>query len=303
MGVEWMKVDAVFAGGGVKAFAFIGAIEAAEKKGLQFERIAGTSAGAIIGGLLMAGYSSMEINRLLDELDVKALKDDRMSLLPFKVAKWVNLYFRLGLYKGDKLESWLEKILANKGVTTFGDLSQGALRVIASDITKGQMVIIPDDLTKYGIDPDRYSVAKAIRMSCSIPFFFEPVKLHNKVIGREPSYMVDGGVLSNFPMWLFKDGRHGGWRRPVIGFQLSPRVDERPANKVRNALDLYKAVFETMMSAHDVRYISQEHAKNIVFIPIKHIKATDFSLSEEEKLKMIELGMEKTNAFFSTWTT
>ncbi|WP_078391703.1 patatin-like phospholipase family protein [Shouchella patagoniensis] len=297
-----MKVDAVFAGGGVKAFAFIGAIEAAEKKGLQFERIAGTSAGAIIAGLLMAGYSSMEINRLLDELDVKALKDDRMSLLPFKVAKWVNLYFRLGLYKGDKLESWLKNILANKGVTTFGDLPQGALRVIASDITKGQMVIIPDDLTKYGIDPDRYSVAKAIRMSCSIPFFFEPVKLHNKVIGREPSYMVDGGVLSNFPMWLFKDGRQGGWRRPVIGFQLSPRVDERPGNKVRNALDLYKAVFETMMSAHDVRYISQEHAKNIVFIPIKQIKATDFSLSEEEKLKMIELGKEKTNAFFSTWT-
>ncbi|WP_054711558.1 patatin-like phospholipase family protein [Bacillus sp. JCM 19041] len=297
-----MKVDAVFAGGGVKAFAFIGAIEAAEKKGLQFERIAGTSAGAIISGLLMAGYSSMEINQMLDELDVEALKDDRMFLIPFKVAKWVNLYFRLGLYKGDKLESWLKMVLANKGVTTFGDLPQGALRVIASDITKSQMVVIPDDLTKYGIDPDRYSVAKAIRMSCSIPFFFEPVKLQNKVIGREPSYMVDGGVLSNFPMWLFKDGRHGGWRRPVIGFQLSPRVDERPANKVRNALDLYKAIFETMMSAHDVRYISQEHAKNIVFIPVEHIKATDFSLSEEEKIKMIALGMEKTNAFFSTWT-
>lgn len=297
-----MKVDGVFAGGGVKAFAFVGAIEAAERKGLQFERIAGTSAGSIVGALLMAGYKSNEIKQLLDELNVAKLKDDRMSFLPFKVAKWVNLYFRMGLYKGEKLEAWIKEFLDHKGIRSFGDLPSGALRVVVSDITKGQMVVLPDDLPKYGINPERFSVAKAIRMSCSIPFFFEPVKLHNKAVGSPPSYIVDGGLLSNFPMWLFKDGRNGSWRRPVIGFQLSPQLDERPSHHVKNALDLYKAIFETMVSAHDTRYIRAEHAKNIVFIPMEDIKATDFSLTEEEKERMIALGAKKTKEFFYHWS-
>lgn len=167
-----MKVDGVFAGGGVKAFAFIGAIETTERKGLEFERIAGTSAGSIVGALLMAGYKAHEIKQLLDELNVASLKDDRMSLLPFKVAKWINLYFRMGLYKGDKLEAWIKTFLNQKGINSFGDLPPGALKVVVSDITKGQMVVLPDDLPKYGINPERFSVARAIRMSCSIPFFF-----------------------------------------------------------------------------------------------------------------------------------
>jgi len=51
-----MNIDAVFSGGGVKAFAFIGALEAMEEKGLVIKRAAGTSAGAILASLVLAGY-------------------------------------------------------------------------------------------------------------------------------------------------------------------------------------------------------------------------------------------------------
>jgi NTE family protein len=300
--VTKVNVDAVFAGGGVKAFAFVGAVEAAEERKLSFTRIAGTSAGAIIAALLMAGYTSKELHRLLDQLDVVKMKDERMSFLPLPVAKWINLYFRLGLYKGDQLEAWLQDVLAEKGIRRFADLPSGSLRVIVSDITQGRMVVLPDDLPKYKYDPGAFSVAKAIRMSCSIPYFFEPVKLNDRSVKKKLFYMVDGGLLSNFPMWLFKDGSQGGWRRPVIGFQLAPRLDERPPAVINNAVDMYKALFETMTSAHDIRYISEKHAKNVVFIPVEDIKSTDFSLTTEEKQHMVQLGREKTTAFLSTWT-
>lgn len=79
-----MKVDAVFAGGGVKAFAFVGAIEEAEQSGLQFERIAGTSAGSIVSAFLMAGYTSQEINQLLNSLDVSTFQMNGLLLFPLK---------------------------------------------------------------------------------------------------------------------------------------------------------------------------------------------------------------------------
>lgn len=60
-----MKVDAVFSGGGVRAFAFIGALEALEDKDYKIERVAGSSAGAIVAGLLAAGYKVNELNQIM----------------------------------------------------------------------------------------------------------------------------------------------------------------------------------------------------------------------------------------------
>ncbi|NEU29616.1 patatin-like phospholipase family protein [bacterium LRH843] len=296
-----MKVDGVFAGGGVKAFAFVGALQVMEEKGYTFERVAGTSAGAIIASLIRVGYSSEELFKLLDNLDVESFKDERVSFLPFPIAKWFLLYFRLGLYRGNALELWLRNVLAEKGVKTFGDLPKDSLRIVASDLTKGRMIVLPDDLKEYGMIPEKFSVARAIRMSCSIPFFFEPVKLYDRKNGGKSSYVVDGGVLSNFPMWLFQDGKTKRWKRPAIGFQLQPEINIMPPHSIHNAVNMFKALFETMSSAHDIRYISKDHAKNIIFIPIQDIKSTDFELTETQKESLVLLGREETEKFVSKW--
>ncbi len=180
-----MKIDGVFAGGGVKAFAFIGALQVMEEKGYEFERLAGTSAGSIIAALIRVGYNSKELFPLLDCLDVEAFKDERMSFLPFPIAKWIHLYFRLGMYKGDALEAWIRDVLKRRGVQVFGDLPKDSLRIIASDLSKGRLLVLPDDLKDYGIIPEKFSVARAVRMSCSIPFFFEPVKMYDRTGRRE----------------------------------------------------------------------------------------------------------------------
>lgn len=125
-----MKIDAVFAGGGVKAFAFLGSLKVLEERGYEFERVAGTSAGSIVAALVKAGYTSEEMMTILDQIDIDSFKDDRISFLPFTVLKWINVYMKLGLYKGDALEAWIRELLKAKGIVTFGDLPEQSLRVV-----------------------------------------------------------------------------------------------------------------------------------------------------------------------------
>ena len=53
-----MLIDGVFSGGGLKGFALVGAYQVLEEKGYQFQRVAGTSAGAILASFIAAGYSA-----------------------------------------------------------------------------------------------------------------------------------------------------------------------------------------------------------------------------------------------------
>jgi NTE family protein len=293
-----MYIDGVFSGGGIKGFALVGAIHAIEERGLRFKRVAGTSAGSIVAALIAAKYTSDEVRQLVDELEPETLLDPRYNILPIPITKWLFLYWRLGLYKGDQLEKWICEKLSMKGIKTFADLPHDSLRVIASDLTNGRLIVLPDDLKSYGINRDHFSVAKAIRMSCSLPYFFEPVKL-KKDTGT--SIVVDGGVLSNFPMWLF-DQDNVKKIRPVLGIQLSHHLNELPKNKINNAIQLYEALFETMKDAHDSRYISRKHEKNIIFIPTDGILTTEFNITAEKKQKLFDLGYERAKKFLAAWS-
>ncbi|MBU9712221.1 patatin-like phospholipase family protein [Evansella tamaricis] len=294
-----LKVDGVFAGGGIKAFAFVGAIQALDRRNITFDRIAGTSAGAITASLVKAGYKSYEIAQLFEELELPSLLDKNTFQFFYPFYRWLRLYRKMGLYQGEALEEWLQKRLQAKGVNTFRDLPPDSLKMVASDLTNGSLVVIPDDLPKYGIIPENFSVARAIRMSCSLPFFFEPVKLKNKV-GKE-SIIVDGGVLSNFPIWLFAS-RYKRMKRPVLGFRLAPTQSKLEPKEINNALTMLTSMVETMRTAHDQRYISKHDAKNIVFIPAQHVSTTKFSIGEDEKKELIDVGENSTETFLRTWT-
>lgn len=295
-----MYIDGVFSGGGIKGFALIGAYKEIEKRGFTFKRLAGTSAGSIIASFIIAGYTSDEILELMDEIDLKTFLDKRKSLLSLPFTEWISLYWNLGLYRGVKLEEWLISKLKAKGISNFADIPPGSLRVVASDLTNGRLIILPDDLVEYGINPDSFSVARAIRMSCSLPYFFEPVKL---TTSSGVNIVCDGGVLSNFPIWLFyQSEKPYKITRPVLGIKLSSSEKDRTKKKITNAIDMYGALFETMKEAHDGRHISSRHEKDIVFIPVDDIVTTEFELNEQKKLALIELGRSRTNKFLNTWT-
>src|SRR5437879_9929986 len=96
--------------------------------------------------------------------------------------------------------------------------------VMTSDVTRGERVRFPWHYAVYGKDPDEQLVADAVRCSMSIPFFFDPVKFdYEAKDGPRASYMVDGGMLSNFPIDVFDrtDGRPPRW--PTFGIKLSAR--------------------------------------------------------------------------------
>ncbi|MFJ7746142.1 patatin-like phospholipase family protein [Peribacillus sp. NPDC097295] len=292
-----MIIDGVFSGGGIKGYGLLGGFQELEDRGFIFHRTAGTSAGSIIAAFIAAGYTGEEMEKLFIDINLSGLLDRRHGLIPIPFAKWLLVYWKLGLYKGEALEKWVAEKLAIRNVVTFNDLPPQSLRIIASDITNGKLVVLPDDLKNYGVDPLTFPVAKAVRMSCSIPYFFEPVKLN---VGKGTSLFVDGGVLSNFPMWLF-NSEHVRKERPVIGLRLSTDEIWKP-HEVGNAVELFSALFKTMKDAHDSRYISKKHVNNIVFIPMKGISAMDFNMNDEMKEELIERGRVYTREFLKRWT-
>lgn len=297
-----MKIDGVFSGGGVKAFAYIGALKSLEKNQLELERVAGTSAGAIVASLIATGYQQEELEKTLENLNLNQLLDPPQltKFLPF--TKWLYLYFQMGLNKGDKLEKWLFELLAKKNVYTFQDLKKDYLKVVVTDLSLGKLVVIPDDLERiYGIDARYFSVAKAVRMSCGIPYFFMPKKM--VASNNLKSRIVDGALLSNFPMWIFNNKRNC-YKRPVLGITISEAGGQlekwRP---VRNALQMSHALFTTMKTAHDARYISKSDIDHIIFIPATEVEAIDFDLKAEEREKLIALGETYADSFLKHWPT
>lgn len=297
-----LKVDGVFAGGGMKAFSFVGALKVLEEKGIVFERLAGTSAGAIVASFIQAGYKSAEIEDILDHLDLKTIVDPKYEerTFIFQFYKWLKLYRKMGLHKGDYLESWLRDILAKKGVHAFGDLPPDSLKMIGADITNSRLIVIPDDLPKYGLVPETFPVSKAIQISCSFPFFFEPVRLSSRQ--KNSPLFIDGGIVSNFPIWLFNGEVETKQLRPVLGFRLSEAKALLPPKEINNAFSLLQSTVETMWMGNDQRYISKSIAKNIVFIPADNVSTLQFSISSEEKEKLIRLGEERTKEFLQTWS-
>lgn len=295
-----MKIDGVFSGGGVKAYAFIGALESIEHNNLKLQRVAGTSAGAIIAAFIAADFDSKEIKTLLDDVDLYQFADPPKitKLLPF--SKWFFLYFQLGINRGDKLEKWLDKQLARKNIFTFNDLKPGYFKVVVSDLSLGKLVVIPDDLDRiYGVNGKYFPVAKAVRMSAGFPYFFMPKKLPGKT--KNKSIIVDGGLLSNFPLWIFNNGEYKR-DRPILGVKLSASVEEQQqTHEIKNALQMFQALFSTMKKAHDMRYISTSDKQNIVFIPVEDIGTTDFSIDQTTKNDLIVEGKKWTESFLKTW--
>ncbi|UOQ42546.1 patatin-like phospholipase family protein [Halobacillus salinarum] len=294
-----MKVDGVFSGGGVKALAFAGAYEVLEENGYTFARVAGTSAGAIMASLIAAGYSSQDLQSLLKTISLEDLIDVPVPERFFPFSKWLLLYYRMGLYKGNRLEKIIEGWLENKGVRTFSDIPKGTLKVVCSDLTLGRMIVVPDDLKPvYGIDPATFSVAKAVRMSAGLPYFFMPVKLHGK---KGKSIIIDGGVLSNFPIWIWDNGK-GARKRPILGMQLSDPPDKLPERKIRNAIQMFHALFKTMKQAHDARYISPSTSKDVIFIPVNEVNTTEFQMTNEQEERLLQIGRTQAEMFLKRWS-
>ncbi|MGI6082320.1 MAG: patatin-like phospholipase family protein [Limnochordia bacterium] len=302
------KADLVLEGGGIKAIALVGAINYAETNGYSWNNIAGTSAGALVGSFMVAGYSGKALKDMILNMDFTALCDKRLVHRLPVVGPAAAIALYMGLYRGQALEAWIRDILLSKGLRTFGDLKvydernpryRYRLQVIASDLSRGRMLILPDDIKVYGLDPDYLEVARAIRMSTSIPFFYEPVVLR-PLKSTSHNYIVDGGVLSNYPVWIFDCPPHRVPRWPTIGLRL---VDPRAGkpNRITGPLSLLTALFSTMLEAHDARHIEEANFVRTVAIDTLGVGTVDFNLPKATRLRLYDSGVSAARDFLKTW--
>ena len=133
-------------------------------------------------------------------------------------------------------------------------------------------------------------------MSCSIPYFFDPAKVLYRP-SKKVSYIVDGGLLSNFPVWLF-DREHPRW--PTFGFRLISETEGQP-RAIRGPISLFRAMFLTMMEAHDNRHIKEQDRLRTIQVLTKGVSVTDFHISREQRQALYEAGRKAGEAFFSKW--
>lgn len=291
--------DAVFEGGGVKGIGIVGAVCALEDVGYRWKRVAGTSAGSIIASCIAAGYTGKELKRILMQLNYRSLIDeDGLNCLPF-AGEAFNLFKNKGIHRGDKIEEFINTLLRAKGVSKFKDVwgEEGSrLKIIASDITKKELLVLPDDIAKYGIDPKELEIAKAVRMSISIPLYFEPYILNHE---KGKSFVVDGGILSNFPIWIFDVNGIPRW--PTFGFNL---YDDKKTHTARGKEDIVSYlldIMDTMIDEDELRYLRDKDFVRTININTLGVKTTEFSLSNEMAGKLFTSGYRAGVKFMSGW--
>ncbi|WP_438020389.1 patatin-like phospholipase family protein [Sorangium sp. So ce315] len=236
------KLNLVLEGGGLRGVALVGAVAALAEalthryKDTYISYLAGTSAGAIVATFLGAGYTPSEIASIVGGPEFARVADPAGPTFIPLVGKPLSMAWgaisELGMLKGDALLSLFREKLAQKGIRTFGDLVMPGcenernparryrVHLIASDITRGRMLVLPDDINAdlYGVDPDELEVALAMRMSMSFPFVFRPVKRTGR--NGVTSYIVDGGLLSNFPVHLFDTGAPAPEETLTLGIRI-----------------------------------------------------------------------------------
>ncbi len=282
----------VFSGGGVKGIALAGAAAAAMEAGYRFDKVVGSSSGALVGALVAAGYGPDELRDGVLEIDWPSLADPvGVGRVPL-VGKHLAMVTARGLHRGDRLERVWRKMLRRHGVRHFGDLPTGALRVVSTDITHQRGVVLPDDLSLYGFRPALFPVARAVRMSSAAPFFFRPVALYD-LRRQDASLFVDGAVATNFPLRLADwDGR-----RPVVGFRISAGAGHRHRS-IRGPVSLAAAVITSAIGATSTLDSPLLHQANVVDIPVEH-DPLDFDVSPALARDLFESGHAAATQFFA----
>lgn len=302
-------VDLVLEGGGVKGIALVGAISEMVHAGYSIQRVAGASAGAIVGAFVASGCSPERMSEIMRSVEYEKFQDATWLSRFGTAGKLASAIFLNGMYKGDYFEKWIEQQLLECGVKTFGDLKLAGpefqklpsnmaykLVVVVGDLSKGELVYLPWDYHKYGLDPDQQSVAKAVRASMAIPFFFKPASIGG-------STLIDGGWLSNFPVDAFDQPISAQPDWPTIGINLGAGEDSRlTPREISGPISFAKALLDTATNGHDQRHINNPATlARTMFVEVGKIKSIDFNLNKSQQDFLYENGRSAAKKFLKNW--
>ncbi|MBT4332989.1 MAG: patatin-like phospholipase family protein, partial [Candidatus Cloacimonetes bacterium] len=221
------KVGLALSGGGSRGLAHIGILKVIDELDIKIDYIAGTSMGAVIGGLYAMGYSAIEIEEMIMNNDFSNIFDESVSREDLYIGqkRWMpyaNYYFNLddkfrpglpeALFSGSILINTLfDYTYPASNITKFSELPI-EFKCVATNIRTGEIKVF-----------DSGNLHEAMRSSMSAPSILEPMRLDEELY-------IDGGIRANLPSEIVKEMGAD----IVIGLQLSSEL--RPKDNLDNLI-------------------------------------------------------------------
>ena len=228
------RIGLVLSGGGARGAAHIGVLKVLEQLRIPVDAVAGTSMGAVVGGLYASGLSARDIEKIMtslnwqdafrdrpprEDLTLRRKEEDENFLVKFPLAiRGGHIVLPRGLIEGQRLTQTLRRLtLPVARISNFDDLPT-PFRAVATDLESGDSVVMSSgDLTT------------AMRASLSAPGVFAPVE-------RDGRLLVDGGIADNVPVDI---ARSMGVDRVIVvdvGFPLLSRQQMSSAPAISNQM-------------------------------------------------------------------
>lgn len=247
-----------------------------------------------------------------------------------------EIFDDLGLNPGDDFLNWLSGYLKNNGIKTLADLKTNFMKVpddlavregvektidglkprlaiITADLTTETKVEFPKMAGLYWANPDNVNPAYYVRASMSIPYFFSPLRIGNIPKGPEAkknweeqvsfmgvppkeSFLVDGGLLSNFPIDIFHNPSVVP-RLPSFGVRLGDNRNN--ANKISSPTNLFGAMFNSLRHLHDYDFIlrNPDYRLLIEKIDVGDHDWLNFGITDAAKLDLFKRGAQAAERF------
>lgn len=217
------RIGLALSGGGARGGAHIGVLKALREQRIPIDFIAGTSMGAVVGGLYASGLDEDEVEAIAREMDWQALfsedpprdyrsfrrkRDDDLFLVKQRAGfNRGEVQLPLGLIQGQNIDLFLDRVLLPVSqVDDFDDLPI-PYRAVAAEIESGRAVVLGEG-----------SLSRSIRASLSIPTAFAPIRINGRLL-------VDGGIAQNLPI---QTAREMG-ADIIIAIDISTPLDEEAA--------------------------------------------------------------------------
>jgi NTE family protein len=253
------RIGLVLGGGGARGAAHIGVLKELERMRIPIDAIAGTSMGAVVGGLYSTGVSADELEELVGSLDWSAAlsdksaradlsfrrkQDEREFPINFELGlRGTDLLLPKGVIQGQKLDLLLRELTQRAShINDFDDLPI-PFRAIASDIVAGEAVVLASgDLTA------------AIRASMSVPGVFAPTNVDGRLL-------VDGGLIGNLPIDVMR----------TMGVDIIIAVDvEFPlykSDELASVLTISEQMLTILIRKETLRQIESLSASDVLIRP------------------------------------
>jgi len=228
------RVCLVLSGGGSRGMAHIGVLKVLEELKVPIDCIAGTSMGAVVGGLYASGMTAAQIDATMRSVDwqeafrdapprrdlaFRRKQDDRNFLVRLPLGlKHGQILLPKGFIQGQKLQETLRQLTLPFSNSTDFDLLPTPFRAVATDLLTGNAVLM-----------DKGDLAIAMRASISAPGVFAPVETQGRVL-------VDGGLAENLPIDVARAMHADILIVSDVSFPLQPRSALDSALSISNQM-------------------------------------------------------------------